>query len=442
MCIVCRRLWLSALFFLCASLIFFNCTEQDNILQPEQPTPPPSSLWEFNIDVDRGVPQGLEDTVDIEFTACSTAIGGFDLLLEYNKHALTFRGAELGQYFEECGWESFRYWTEPTTDSMEGHPSGLIRLVGLADGYGNPRFWDLDYIANARQEIIISLKFLLSNDRTLQCTTQPIRFFWRDCGDNTIYMPTGDSLSLNHTIADYNDTLIASEAIEFPGYAGVPDDPCLQGGGMTRFRAVDFVNGAIEFICYIIDNFGDINVNGVQYEFADAVMFREYFIYGLSVFTMHVAASTAASDCNENNITLELADLVYLIRNLVGDNVPNPQPIPDAEAALSMQDGTVSLESTDGVGAVLLVFDPAGDTTAPVIGVPDMDLKYGIVDDQLRVLIYDIGLRYIPAGRTDILSVSPTANLIEAEVAAYVGVDIPVSIVAVVSKTGPRNTRK
>ena len=51
----------------------------------------------------------------------------------------------------------------------------------------------------------------------------------------------------------------------------------MEGGGDGKpkpIRCVDFTNGGIDIICAdSIDARGDINLNGLAYEVADAVMF-------------------------------------------------------------------------------------------------------------------------------------------------------------------------
>lgn len=61
------------------------------------------------------------------------------------------------------------------------------------------------------------------------------------------------------------------------------------------------------------DNRGDINLNGVPNEVADAVLLGKYFTYGLRVFRINRSAQIAATDVNADGLTLSVGDLVYLI---------------------------------------------------------------------------------------------------------------------------------
>lgn len=436
---------LAAFSLLCIALLP-GCTEKEGIVRPDEEPDLSSGLWTIQIDYNEDVLQGHFHDIDLTLTRCSTAIGGFDLLLGYDGAALAFAEAELGQHLADCGWEYFSYrysWNGNCGDSC---PSGLIRLIGIAETNNGPNHPDYGCIADAGGERLVTLTFFVSNDRTLECTTQPVRFYWQDCGDNSISTANGDSLVLNDIIIDlYGDSIGPNSGAGLPGYFGVPDDPCLQDDRYNIIRGANFINGAIDIVCSDSLNggrIGDITGNGISFEVADAVMFANYFLYGLDAFEGHVEYSIEASDCNANGIYLEAADLAYLVRVIVGDALPYPKPDPDPTAVLSFQDYIVTLESTDDVGVVLLVFNVAHPAATPTLLADDMDMKYALNGDELRVLIFNIGSELIPLGQTDILSYQGPATLVDAEVAAYVGVDIPVSIVAAVSKTGPRNTRK
>jgi hypothetical protein len=241
------------------------------------------------------------------------------------------------------------------------------------------------------------MEFFVTNDRTFECMFAPIYFFWFDCGDNTISSRYGDTLFLEQEVwwygcdQDPHQFEVTDHEFGFPGAFGIPDW-CLIGDKEYPLRAIDFFGGGIDIICAdSIDARGDINVNGLPYEIADAVMFTNYFISGLSAFGDHVEASIAASDANADGITLSVADLVYLVRVVQGDAMPYPKPGPDALAMLTQQGDVVKMDASLDIGAVLLVFE-ADENATPQIGV-NMDMKYSQSGNELRVLIYDIGDR-------------------------------------------------
>jgi hypothetical protein len=245
-----------------------------------------------------------------------------------------------------------------------------------------------------------------------------------DCGDNTISTMSGDTLAINRYIFDFETNEIQDYGYGFPGYLGAPDDPCLDGDKVKPIRFIDFLNGGIDIVCGdSIDDRGDINMNGVKNEIADAVMFTNYFINGLSAFGSHIEASIAASDVNADGIALSVADLVYQIRVIIGDAMPYDKPMPGASVALNAQGGTVTYEAPVNIGAALLTFQVNGEIGTPVLGAgaANMDIKSAREGNELRVLIYNIGSNYIAAGENVLVTVPGDVTLTGAEVASFQG---------------------
>ncbi len=61
---------------------------------------------------------------------------------------------------------------------------------------------------------------------------------------------------------------------------------------------VDFYDGGIDIVCAdSIDARGDINLNGIANEIADAVMYTKYFLYGISAFPIPNSARSSRRDC-------------------------------------------------------------------------------------------------------------------------------------------------
>jgi len=143
----------------------------------------------------------------------------------------------------------------------------------------------------------------------------------------------------------------------FPGFAGVPAGFCARIRDILTSRPdrnIDFFNGGIDIVCAdSIDARGDINLNNVGYEIADAVMFTNYFVKGVSAFGSHVAGSTAASDVNADGLALSVADLVYLIRVIVGDALPYPKTAP-VQATYVNDNGTLSVDIPMGAAYVVI----------------------------------------------------------------------------------------
>jgi len=196
------------------------------------------------------------------------------------------------------------------------------------------------------------MKFLVTNDRNFECQYVPISFFWNDCGDNSISGMGGEILYIDNIIYDFTGNVIWNEEDEeeYPeeariAYTGAPDS-CLNYDPLkpSPVRCIEFVYGGVDIICAdSIDDPGDLNLNGVANEIADAVIYTNYFIYGSSAFIVNPEGQIAASDVNRDGYTLTVADLVYLIRIISGDSAPMPKVTPSIEARFTVNEGVVNV---------------------------------------------------------------------------------------------------
>ncbi len=368
-----------------------------------------------------------EVTINLDDSYTSMNMGGYDFLIAYDP-GLTFISAEPGQLLTDCGWEYFTYRFGATGNCGDQCPGGVLRLVAMAEtnnGNNHPTCFN-----SALETELAVLEFFVSNDRTLECQYLPVKFYWMDCTDNTISSQYGDTLFLDDRVFEFEGNEITDHTFGYPGYYGAMDD-CLEGDKLYPLRAIDFKNGGVDVVCGdSIDARGDINVNGLGYEIADAVMFTNYFISGLSAFGTHVEASIAASDVNADGITLSVSDLVYLVRVIQGDASPYPKPGPaDDNFNISTQVQAnrlnVAYDATTTMGAVWMRFEFTGSVDAPVLGdgASNMELKYGINGNELNVLVFDLGNSAILAGQHNLLTipVSGDIKLVEVDAADFNG---------------------
>jgi hypothetical protein len=364
-------------------------------------------------------------TLDGSYTSMN--MGGYDFLIAYET-GLTFISADPGQLLVDCGWEYFTYRFGATGNCDGNCPGGVLRLVAMAEtnnGNNHPTCFN-----SATGTELAVLEFFVSNDRNFECMYLPVQFYWMDCTDNTISSQYGDTLFLDDKVFTFEGVDITDHAFGFPGYYGALDE-CLEGDKLYPLRAIDFKNGGVDVVCGdSIDARGDINVNGLAYEIADAVMFTNYFIGGLSAFGSHVEASIAASDVNADGITLSVADLVYLVRVVQGDAAPYPKPGPaEDNFSVSTQVQTnrlnVAYDATTSMGAVWMRFEFSGSVDAPVLGdgASNMELKYGINGNELNVLVFDLGNDAILAGQHNLMTipVSGDIKLVEVDAADFNG---------------------
>lgn len=402
-----------------------GCSDDDRPTTPRTLTDTNDGAWEIQIETTENTIQGLFVDIDLTMNHGTEVMYGFDLLIGYNAEALAFVEATLGDYLLQCDWEYFTYRYNWNGNCGDDCPSGLARLFGMADINNGANHPDYECLQNAAGHTIATLTFFVSNDRTLECTFVPIQFYWMDCNDNSIALSGGDSLAISRSVFDADGNPIHDFDCTMPGYSGAPDDSCLIYAHHPTFRYIDLINGGVDIICIdIIDWRGDLNVNGIPYEIADAVTFTEYFLIGIEAFDGHVDASIAASDVNADGEALTVADLIYLIRVIMGDAQPYPKPPPNASATVTMQNDQVIIDCPVDVGAALFIFDVTGEPGIPVVNAAGMDLKYAYDGGQLRALVYHIGAEYIPTGKNAVLTVPGQAELIEAELGAYDGYPI------------------
>jgi hypothetical protein len=195
----------------------------------------------------------------------------------------------------------------------------------------------------------------------------------------------GTQLYVSCSVADYENPLVnlQDRGVGFPTYLGAQAE-CLIGIGNkpAPIADIDFINGGIDIVCGdSIDARGDLNMNGLGYEIADAVMFTNYFIAGIGAFGTHIPGSIAASDVNADGISLSVADLVYLIRVIVGDAQPYPKTAP-VDVKYTFDQGVLNVP--EEIGALYAVF--AGNVTPT--NMTNLEMLTGFDGVNTRCLIY------------------------------------------------------
>lgn len=379
--------------------------------------------------------QGNYEYVSISKVNGSHQIGGFDFLVAYDASALQFTSAQLGADLgpSGCGWEYFTFRYGAQGNCGGSCPSGLLRVVAIADANNGANHPDCFAVANGGE--LVSLKFYVTNDRLYECQYVPIRFAWIDCGDNGISNIGGDTLLISTKVFEFENT----DPLTDPAYE-ITDTSCyfaISYGGACRDcdvsdkyepqRFVIFWNGGIDIVCAdSIDAPGDLNLNGIGYEIADAVLYTNYFLRGLSALNPNPQtreAQIAASDANQDGTTLTVGDLVYLLRVVVGDALPFPKLSPFANSAsVTLNNGLVSTESSVEIGALFATFKINGDYV--IKNNTDMTVISAEDNGRLNILVYsgleDLSKR-LSAGRNDIFSITGDVELLSAEISDYNG---------------------
>lgn len=364
--------------------------------------------------------QGHYAYVDVYLDHWSEGFGGYDLLIAYDASALSFMSAAPGAILEACGFEYFTYRYGAQGNCDGPCPSGFLRVVSIADmnnGANHP-----DCFGEGLSGSLATLKFLVTNDRTYGCQFVPINFYWFDCGDNGISSISGDTLFISAHVFGYDMVGEITGLSGYGGWQGTEYD-CLEGDKFFADTVVNFFNGGVDIVCpESIDARGDINMNGIANEIADAVLFSNYFLYSISVFDIALEGQVAATDVNNDGQTLSVGDLVYLIRVITGDALPFPKLAPfSATADIKVVNGSVSTTSSEDIGGVYMTFNVNGAYT--VVNHSGMEVSYAESDGVLRMLVFsgftDMS-NSIPAGYNELVTVTG-AELVSAEVADFNG---------------------
>jgi hypothetical protein len=374
--------------------------------------------------------QGHHAYVDVTVEEGSENLLGFDMLIGYDPSVLAFVGAIPGAIFDIPGaneWEYFTYRYNYNGNCGNGCPSGLLRVVGMAeynDGPHNPTIMVLP-----GGTVLFTLDFLVSNDYNVAGMFAPVNFYWMDCGDNAIAFnyrsadPLEVTTGLSLGVFWYNGNPyldVTDPFFGFPTYYGAQDE-CFGPfwDDPTKPVPVPFVyfyGGGVDIIpTDEIDARGDVNLNGVANEIADAVVFTNYFIYGASAFTVNYEGQKAATEINGDGIALTVADLVYLIRVIVGDALPLPKENPNIVLNAVADGHSVVLNSE--VGAAYFVL--AGDVPVTLgSGAAGMELATGMIDGNTVALVYSFEKGMTASGNV----INTTGELISVEAADYNGI--------------------
>jgi len=137
----------------------------------------------------------------------------------------------------------------------------------------------------------------------------------------------------------------------------------------------------------------DVNLNGIALEVGDVILFSNWFIYGDDVlYPIWMAVQKQAMDC-DNDGMMTIADLVYMIRAIVGDIDPFTQGAGGAVDLMTETDRdhvTVSAASASAISGALMVFQYDGVATGePALAqpMPGLTLKSHAANGELRVLL-------------------------------------------------------
>jgi hypothetical protein len=324
----------------------------------------------------------------------------------YDNTVMELLNIESGQFLKDCNWGELN-WQQSY---------GNVDITIANNGGG---CWGAGDTSQILEIAILTFGPLFSIAKMEHCDSTaagqefigcPIRFSWFSNGDyyNSFQCPNGDTAYFDKLIVDYDSNVLWDEDddINYPEW--LRDDNKLGTAdavlnnpwpGFTYIRKMEYYNGIVRWNINP-DNTGDINLNGVANEIADAVMFSSYFIYGPDVLHDDTPPDyfndrVAASEVNGDGVPLTVADLVYMIRIITGDAVPFEGAKPafsSAEMIWYIHNGSIVVDwnSESDAGAVLLVLEHQGGQ----FGAPELtemaekvEVKAHNSGTELRILI-------------------------------------------------------
>lgn len=331
--------------------------------------------------------------------------GGYDFLICYDQSGLSFLGASGGPE----GWEYFTYRTGPFGGNCSGGcPDGYVRLVSIAEMNNGTPVDPADF--NLDGKTLACMTFNVTSDRNFINSCLHVGFCSIDCGDNVISDKSGDVL------------WTPRDGVNIGAYYECDPDKD------STVQAISYCPGAI-CVCEPPDDRGDLNLNGIANEIGDAVLYTNYFIYGSGVWDPTWAQSQIlASDINDDGVVLTVADLVYLIRVITGDEQPfppgtntgSPKVSPYAnsvDVTTDVSNGAVTVRSNSSVdiGAALLVFRYDGTVGAPVLANNSgLQLRSNAANGELRVLVsqtVEAAASRLTAGSNSIVTIPVNGNI-------------------------------
>ncbi|KAA3637723.1 MAG: T9SS C-terminal target domain-containing protein [Calditrichaeota bacterium] len=342
----------------------------------------------------------LELTINNSENEVYNSYSQFRISLVYATSILSFHSARIGALLDDCKWEYFTY-RNYSYDSR----FNVIQIDAIADVSSNSNHPTNNFFTGDKSNILATLDFIVTDDTSLNCTTLPVSFHIFEC--------------------DFNQFISADNSKAFTlnnGYFGGSCESVLDTTVAQLLPILTFEDIYIETRCPdSIDTRGDINLNEIVFEIADALIFENYFVYGDSVFTIDLPKQIDASDVNADGLTLTLADFVYFVRVLTGDANPYPSDYINSpeyiNGACYNLNGTLTTNENLDIAAARVIL--AGNVT-PVLAASNMTMRHYYNGSETIVFIYSLDGNHFTGSFLDIGS----ASIVTIEMANDLGVQV------------------
>jgi hypothetical protein len=300
----------------------------------------------------------------------ASRFGGFELEVEFDYTSMCFVSAERGglldtSYTDPDGifwsWEYFTYRVLPCP--IPPCQKYKILLYGQAEIPNGMMNRGVPIPITDGLDTLVLLNFVVMNNENLRGFKIPVCWEWEgavvndtlvedwECSENTFSSASGDTLFTSNLLCQFNPDICDDPIDRIQPVLIFQDGICGQNCGGVDVCPADSAH------C----KRGDVNMNTVTYEVADAVLFANYFVYGYPVFIHDLAYQICATDVNADGRALTLSDLIYLIRVILHDAVEIPQKlVPATEAAnIVVNNNTITADCAAPIAAILFEFDGA-----------------------------------------------------------------------------------
>ncbi len=175
-----------------------------------------------------------------------SGIAGFDFTLAYDRETFDLIEALPGAFPDSCNWEYFVERDNPKCPSP--CPRGLFKIVGLVKfmGLDSVEVCQLPPTGGELVKLVLKRKSTTRRRTIPGVPSEPLRFFWIDCGDNSVASNSGNELFLAQSVFDADGSQLPENTFaRFPNYTG-PTGACFDSGRENAPKPrLKFINALI-----------------------------------------------------------------------------------------------------------------------------------------------------------------------------------------------------
>lgn len=252
---------------------------------------------------------GLRTALSYDAAGRMDSLGFLDLHVAYDNSVLSFLGAQPGPTIQQWEWFTYRH---SFVDSIPG-TAGVVNILAMRDLDNGP---DVHPEGQHLPEgILAELHFYVTADRSHTGECASVRFAVLDCFDNYFVTPSADRVFVP-------DLEIGSIFIG-PDH-NTSDCHFLHGDDDATVEEVLALRSGKVCIEEPMDDrplIGDLNLNGVAFEVADAVILANYLTNGESALDpdpFRRAWQIEAGDIDGDGVPLTEADYNEMVRIIEG----------------------------------------------------------------------------------------------------------------------------